>query len=386
MTSRLFEKYILNNNVEVPGRLVVAPLTLFSSNPDGTINDEEREYLKLRGTDIGLYILGATAVSQNGIAFSCQPRAFSEKDLPSLEERAKIIKSQGALAINQIHHGGALGIKEYSGVDPVAPSAEIANATLKEKGQFKTPVKELTNEEINKIIEGFAYATELSIKAGFDGVEIHGANNYLIQQFYSPFTNRRTDEWGGSDEKRMNFPLKVIDACCKIKEKLNKPKFIIGYRLSPEEPYEPGLTMTETLKLIKVLITKPLQYIHISQWNFFKKARRGDGAGEERLKIIHEITKGKMPLIGCGGLKTESDLNKAVDTGFSEFIGIGLASMMNRDFGILLKENKGDKLEVELDPDHPERYLMPKPLWNMCLLNMNWLPPIKGKPHTSLDI
>ena len=386
MTSRLFEKYILNNNVEVPGRLVVAPLTLFSSNPDGTINDEEREYLKLRGTGIGLYILGATAVSQNGIAFSCQPRAFSEKDLPSLEERAKIIKSQGALAINQIHHGGALGIKEYSGVDPVAPSAEIANATLKEKGQFKTPVKELTNEEINKIIEGFAYATELSIKAGFDGVEIHGANNYLIQQFYSPFTNRRTDEWGGSDEKRMNFPLKVIDACCKIKEKLNKPKFIIGYRLSPEEPYEPGLTMTETLKLIKVLITKPLQYIHISQWNFFKKARRGDGAGEERLKIIHEITKGKMPLIGCGGLKTESDLNKAVDTGFSEFIGIGLASMMNRDFGILLKENKGDKLEVELDPEHPERYLMPKPLWNMCLLNMNWLPPIKGKPHTSLDI
>ena len=386
MTSRLFEKYILNNNVEVPGRLVVAPLTLFSSNPDGTINDEEREYLKLRGTGIGLYILGATAVSQNGIAFSCQPRAFSEKDLPSLEERAKIIKSQGALAINQIHHGGALGIKEYSGVDPVAPSAEIANATLKEKGQFKTPVKELTNEEINKIIEGFAYATELSIKAGFDGVEIHGANSFLIQQFYSPFTNRRTDEWGGSDEKRMNFPLKVIDACCKIKEKLNKPEFIIGYRLSPEEPYEPGLTMTETLKLIKVLITKPLQYIHISQWNFFKKARRGDGAGEERLKIIHERTTGKMPLIGCGGLKTESDLNKAFDTGFSEFIGIGLASMMNRDFGILLKENKGDKLEVELDPEHPERYLMPKPLWNMCLLNMNWLPPIKGKPHTSLDI
>ena len=114
MTSRLFEKYTLNNKVEVPGRLVVAPLTLFSSNPDGTINDEEREYLKIRGTGIGLYILGATAVTQNDIAFISQPRALSEKDLPSLEERAKIIKSQGALAINQIHHGGALAIKEYS--------------------------------------------------------------------------------------------------------------------------------------------------------------------------------------------------------------------------------------------------------------------------------
>ena len=380
MTSRLFEKYTLNNKVEVPGRLVVAPLTLFSSNPDGTINDEEREYLKVRGTGIGLYILGATAVTQNGIAFISQPRALSEKDLPSLEERAKIIKSQGALAINQIHHGGALAIKEYSGLDPLAPSADIANQMLKEKGLLKSPVKELTNEEINKIIEGFGHATELSIKAGYDGIEIHGANNYLLQQFYSPFTNRRTDEWGGSEEKRMNFPLKVIDACCKVREKCNRPDFIIGYRLSPEEPYENGLTMTETLKLIKVLMTKPLQFIHISQWNYYRKAHRGEGAGQERLKIIHEVTKGKMPIIGVGGLKSEKDLNSAVDSGFSEFIGVGLASLMNKDFGILLKENKGDKLNLALEPEHPEKYSIPTPLWKMCLLNQDWLPPIKGKP------
>ena len=382
----LFEKVVLNNKVEVPGRLVVAPLTLFSSNPDGSINDEEREYLKLRGTGIGLYILGATAISQEGIAFVGQPRALSDKDLPSLAERAKIIKDQGALAINQIHHGGALALKEYSGLDPVAPSAEIANEGLKAKGLYKTEVKELTGEQINKLIEGFATATELSIKSGYDGVEIHGANNYLIQQFYSPYTNRRTDEWGGSDEKRMNFPLKVIDACVKVREKLNRPDFIIGYRLSPEEPYDTGLTMNETLKLIKVLVTKPLQYIHISQWNFFKKARRGEGAGEERLKIIHNVTKDKMPLIGCGGLKSQDDLKRAVDTGFAEFIGVGAASMMNRDFGILLKENKGDKLEVELDTEHPERYAMPTPLWKMCLLNMSWMPPVKGKKHEKHDV
>ena len=386
MESKLFEKIVLNNKVEVPGRLVVAPLTLFSSNPDGTINDEEREYLKRRGTGIGLYILGATAVSQEGIAFVGQPRALSEKDLPSLAERAKIIKDQGALAINQIHHGGALGLKEYSGLDPVAPSADIANFGLKLKGLYKTEVKELTNEQINKIIDGFANATELSIKAGYDGIEIHGANNYLIQQFYSPFTNKRTDEWGGSDEKRMSFPLKVIDACVKVREKLNRPDFIIGYRLSPEEPYDTGITMTETLKLIKVLVTKPLQYIHISQWNFFKKARRGEGAGEERLKIIHNETKGKVPLVGCGGLKSQDDLKRAVDSGFAEFIGVGAASMMNRDFGLLLKENKGDKLEVELDSEHPERYAMPTPLWKMCLSNMSWLPPVKGKDHPQMDV
>ena len=131
--SRYFEKYVLNNNVEVPGRLAIPPLTLCSSNPDGTLSDGERKYLELRATGVGLYILGACAVSQEGIAFPCQPRSFSEKDIESNSERAKIIKSQGALAINQIHHGGALAKKEYSGLSPVAPSAEIANQELKKK-------------------------------------------------------------------------------------------------------------------------------------------------------------------------------------------------------------------------------------------------------------
>ena len=386
MTSRLFEKYTLNNNLEVPGRLVVAPLTLRSSNPDGSINDGERNYLKSRAKGIGLYILGSAAVSQEGISFINQPRAISEKDLPSLKERAQIIKSQGALAINQIQHGGLLSNKEYSGLDPLAPSAEVANEALKARGLYKAPIKEFTNEDILSLIKKFAYATELSIKAGYDGVEIHGANNYLIHQFYSPFYNRRTDEWGGSDEKRMNFPIKVIEACCEVREKLKKPEFIIGYRLSPEEPFNPGLTMDETLKLIKVLVTKPLQYIHISQWNFFKSARRGKGAGEERLKIIHNETKGKVALIGCGGLRSENDLNKALDTGFCEFIAVGGASMINKNLGLLLKENKGNLLELEIDPEHREKYDMPDNLWNLSIQGIDYYPPVKGKNTKRLDI
>ena len=382
--SKLFEKYTLNNNVEVSSRLVIPPLTLCSSNPDGTISDGEREYLKVRATNVGLYILGAEAVNQEGIAFLSQPRVYSEKDIESNSERAKIVKSQGALAINQIHHGGALARKEYSGLSPVAPSAEIANEALKSKGMYteENKVREFTDEEIKKTIEDFAKATEISIKSGYDGIEIHGANNYLIQQFYSPYTNRRTDEWGGSDEKRMNFPLKIVDACCKIREKYNRPDFIIGYRLSPEEPFEPGITMTETIKLVKALVLKPIQFIHISQKDYFKKTRRGEGAGIERLKVIHEITKGKVALIGVGGLKSQKNFTDAINTGFTEFIAAGVASMMNRDLGILLKENKGDKLDLELDPEHPEKYAMAKPMWNICISNtkLDFLPPIKGKP------
>ena len=109
----------------------------------------------------------------------------------------------------------------------------------------------------------------------------------------------------------MNFSLKVVDACCKVREKYNRPDFIIGYRLSSEELFEDGLTMTETLKLVKTLVTKPIQYIHISQLNYFKTTRRGEGARTERLKVIHNETKGKVALIGIGGLRNENDLNKS---------------------------------------------------------------------------
>ena len=377
--SKLFEKVILNNNVEIPNRLVVAPLTLSSSNPDGSVSDEEREYLKLRATGFGLYILGATAVSQEGITFLSQPRALSEKDIPALSERANIIKSQGAKAINQIHHGGLYAKKQYSGVSPVGPSINLKNEEFQKRNLDPSIIHELTDNEIKKIIENFAYATELSLKSGYDGVEIHGANNFILQQFFSPYTNQREDEWGGTIEKRMNFLIKIVDAVCEIKNKYNRPDFIIGYRLSPEEPYENGITMDETMKLIKVLVNKPIQFIHISQQNYFQTIRRGEGQGEERLKIIHNETKGKVALIGLGGLRSEEDFKKAANTEFSEFIGTGIASIINRDLGILLKEGKGDQIKLELDPEHPEIYVIPKNLWDKCLNNKKWNIKIKGK-------
>ena len=154
---------------------------------------------------------------------------------------------------------------------------------------------------------------------------------FMIQQIFSGYYNKRKDEWGGSLEKRMKFPLEVVDACCKIREKYNKPEFIIGYRLSPEEPFEDGITMTETLSLVRELVKKPIQYIHISEYNYFREARRGEGAGTPRLQLIHEITKGKIALIGVGGLYTAQDFNKALNSGYSDFIGTGRASMLNKD-------------------------------------------------------
>ena len=373
--SKFFKKYTLNNKVEVPSLLAVAPMTLFGSNPDGTISDEERNFYKQRATGIGLYILGATCVSKEGLAFDNQPRAFDDKDIPSNKERVKIIKDQGALAINQIHHGGCLGLKRLSGVPVMAVSADVFNKELEKKGGLNDETKavELNDKDIKRIINDFAKATEISIKAGYDGIEIHGANNYLLQQFYSGYYNKRKDEWGGSLEKRMRFPLEVVDACCKIRDKYKKPEFIIGYRLSPEEPFDDGITMTETLALVRELLKRPLQFIHVSQSKFFQEARRGQGAGTPRLKLIHDELKGKMALIGVGGLFSSEDLSKALNSGYADFIGVARALMLNKNLGILLKEGKGNKLNLEIDPEHPEKYDIPKILWSMSIQEGSWL-------------
>ena len=132
--SKLFEKITLKNGVEIDNRLAVPPLTLFASNPDGTITDEERNYLKVRGKDIGLYILGATIISKEGMSTPNYPMAISEKDIPSLEERAKIIKSNGSKAIVQLNHAGSLALKEFTGLTPVVPSAEVAIKDAEKRG------------------------------------------------------------------------------------------------------------------------------------------------------------------------------------------------------------------------------------------------------------
>jgi len=328
--SKLFEKFKLNNGIEVPSRLGVPPMTLFCQDPDGSVNDAERAFFKYRGENVGLYILGAVAVTQEGIAFPGGPRAIKESDLAANVERAKLVKEQGALAINQLHHGGLYAEKKYSGVNPIAPSAEVGNQ------ERKPDVEEMTDAQIRDVIKGFAFATELSIKAGYDGIEIHGANNYLLQQFYSGYYNRRTDEWGGSLEKRMKFPLEVLDACVQVREKLNKPDFIIGYRLSPEEPFENGITMTETLLLIKELLKRPIQYIHVSQKNFFQEARRGEGAGNPRLQVIRDAINGQCALVGVGSLLTAESFNKAINCGWVDVYCSGVGFIVNNHLGKLL--------------------------------------------------
>ena len=165
--------------------------------------------------------------------------------------------------------------------------------------------REMTKTEILDTITTFGEATRRAIQAGFDGVEIHGANHYLIQQFVSPYYNRRNDEWGTD---RFKFPLAVIDEVIRTVKSHDLENFIVGYRFSPEEPEDGGITMEITESLIKQLRERPLDYLHVSLMDVHSQTREGKYTGEERIKLLHGWINGRMPLIGIGSIFTVKKL------------------------------------------------------------------------------
>ena len=373
----LFQTYTLNNGVTIKNRLVVAPMTHFGSQADGLISDQERTFLSNRAGDMGLFITAATLVQKDGKAFHGQPEATGEHCLDSLKETAQILQQQGAKAILQIHHGGSKAIDDLlDGLDKISASAS------EEEG-----AREASAAEVEELIASFAQAADLALRAGFDGVEIHGANGYLIQQFYSAQSNRRNDQWGGSLENRMRFPLAVVDAVVAVREKHQRDDFIIGYRFSPEEPGDDGLTMTETGALIDALVQKPLQYLHVSLWEFDKKIRRGGDTAQTRMQFIHERINGKLPLIGVGNLFTADQILAAYETGWAEFIALGKTVMINPHIATQIREGREAEIETQLDPTRADHYGLPDTLWGFASSGtQSWLPPVKGAEWKPMDI
>ena len=281
----LFQPIILRSGIQIDNRVVMAPMTNFSSNPDGTVSDEEVAYYSRRSNGVGMVVTACAYVTANGKGFHGEFGSDRDDLIPSLRRLASAIKEQGAKAVLQIFHGGRMCPPE------LVPNGEIvsASAVPAERGTVSDQVpRALTETEIQSIIRDFGESTRRAIEAGFDGVEIHGANGYLIQQFFSPHSNRREDQYGGSLEKRLSVPIAVVDEVKKVVAKHAKQPFLVGYRFSPEEPETPGITMADTLALIDVLASKELDYLHVSLNEFWSTPRRGVEDSRSRLEIIQE--------------------------------------------------------------------------------------------------
>lgn len=234
---------------------------------------------------------------------------------------------------------------------------------------LKAP-RELTNEEILDLINGFYETTRRAIEAGFDGVEIHGANTYLIQQFFSPHSNRRNDEWGGSREKRIKFPLEIVKAVNKAKKDFGKEDFIIGYRFSPEELENPGITLDDTLYLVDTLANEEIDYLHISLSKYNNTSIRDKDDKRIIGKLILEKIGGRKPLIGVGSIYTKEDAKGALENVGYDLIALGHVIITDPDWVNKVKNN--EKIETVVHANNLEKQKIPKKMMTMLEASEGW--------------
>lgn len=219
-------------------------------------------------------------------------------------------------------------------------------------------------DEIKQLIVDFGQATRRAIEAGFDGIELHGANTYLLQQFFSPHSNRREDEWGGT-LKRMKFPLEIIREVRSIADKYANSEFLIGYRISPEEIEEPGIRIEDTLTFVEVLSEQPIDYLLTSMGNF-KRALNNTSDREELNKKILKVLSGKLPLIEVGSITTPADAEEAISSG-AAFAAIGRELIREPQWIKKVEENDEESIRYQLAPSDMEELGIPRGLQRSLL-------------------
>ncbi|WP_431814486.1 NADH-dependent oxidoreductase [Limosilactobacillus portuensis] len=324
----------------VSNRFVQPPM-LTNSGEDGFVTEDTINYYKAHAKSGGLIITEYMYVSENGGPAITWKRGreqlavYDDQFVPQLKKVAAAMKSAGNKAIMQIAHTGReANYRAMEGKPVYAPTA-LDYPFLPYK------VHELSNEQIEEIIQDFGAATKRAIDAGFDGVEIHGANHYLIQQFVSAYSNRRTDHWGGSVEKRFNFPLAVVKSVMDVVKKYAPANFIVGYRISPEEIHGEniGYTWHESTKLIDQ-ITKDfeLDYIHLSMPQF--DAKPGDAmlldtekaaadfkdSSKTFAELFKPVLNGAKEII-VGGIQDQDQAEKAAE--MADLVAVGRATIVD---------------------------------------------------------
>ncbi|GLX67600.1 NADH-dependent flavin oxidoreductase [Paenibacillus glycanilyticus] len=363
----LFESFAFRSGVEVKNRLVMAPMTHSSSNEDGTVSDVELDYYARRSEGVGMVITACIYVTPNGKGFPGEFAGDSDAMIPGLTRLANTIKEKGAKAILQIFHGGRR-------VPPaLVPNGDVVSASAVAATESPDVVpRELTHEEIESIIRDFGETTRRAALAGFDGVEIHGANTYLLQQFYSPHSNRRNDQWGGDIDRRLAFPLAVVDEVKRAAAEHANGPFLVGYRFSPEEPETPGLTMEDTFRLVDELAAKDLDYLHVSLFDYHSKPARGADDSKSRLEWIVERVANRVPLMGVGSVHTADDAIDVQQQG-APLVALGRVLLTDPDWVQKVESGREDEIQPKLSLSSQNKLVIPDGLWRMIASKEGWL-------------
>lgn len=261
----LLSPYVLPSGVVLKNRIVVAPLIQRTADEQG-VPDRNTLDFYLQRASAGLIIAGATMISETTKAYSNMPGIYHEQQLNAWRNIVAALHAEGGKIFIQLWHPGRISHRSLlQGRQPLAPSPVKAHGKiLWSELDYDMPVA-MTEEDMREVIHDFEHAASNAMSVGFDGVEIHSANGYLLEQFLREETNKRRDAYGGSSINKINFPLQVIDA---VNKKIGAQH--VGVRLSVEtsSTLEFKKEDIETyLTLLSKLNAYSLAYIHLSSEN-----------------------------------------------------------------------------------------------------------------------
>lgn len=319
-------------------RIVMSPMETRLSRPDGSTTKVMIDYYTERAKGgVGAIIVENTFVDdKNSRSSFVSSGIYNDHMIASKNELAEAIQTNGVAAILQISHGGRQANPSATGRQPVAPSP----IPCKFMGVMP---RKLTIAEIEEIQNAFAEAARRAQQAGFNGVEIHGAHGYLICEFLSPYTNRRTDKYGGRLENRARFPLEILR---KVRERVGS-EFIVGYRVSGDEFVPGGLTLEETSRFARMLEEASVDYIHVSAGIYESLHKLIAPMYIEAANLVH-LAEGikkavNIPVIAVGALDVQTG-EKALQKGKADLIAFGRALIADPELPHKLASGRADDI------------------------------------------
>ncbi|MGR8919321.1 MAG: NADH:flavin oxidoreductase [Gammaproteobacteria bacterium] len=333
--SDLFTPLSFNRGPTMKNRFMLAPLTNTQSHEDGTCSDEELNFLVKRAEGgFGLTMTCASHVQPEGKGFPGQLGIFSDDHLPGLTRLASEIKGKDSLAFVQLYHGGMRCPPDIIGMAPLSAS-----------DNEKWGARAMSTAEVEAMIEAFIQAAERAERAGFHGVELHGAHGYLLAQFLSAEINRRSDRFGGSLENRQRPILDIIEG---IRARCGKD-FMLGLRLSPERF---GMALPEVVTLAeRVMGDELVEFLDMSMWDVFKQPE--DVAdGRSLLEHFTTLERKGVRLGVAGKLRTPEQFERALAEG-ADWVMLGRAAILHHDFPNQLAANPGfQPVELPVSREH----------------------------------
>ncbi len=307
-------------NITLPHRFAMAPMTRSRAKPDGTPGDLAAEYYAQRAS-LGLIITEGTQPSDDGQGYTTTPGIYTDAHVAGWKKVTSAVHRAGGRVYIQLMHAGRVAHPDNTPHhrQPVAPSAIAPGVPMfTPTGMQDAPTpRALTTAEVKQTVKDFAFAAKRAIEAGADGVEIHGANGYLVQQFFAPNANTRTDEYGGSIENRARFAIEVAKA---VAAAIGAER--TGIRISPLNTAGGLAEGPEAGDLYRYLVSElnklNLAYLHILH------------TGDE--KLVQDLRKAwTHSLLVNRPNATPENLDQDVKTGLADLVPVGKMALANPD-------------------------------------------------------